>query len=71
MNRSDYKREIERFKAVLTALDATHRLNGHVYTPAEIKNARKAVRMLGQLVDVGAFDLVPDPHQKIESLTDV
>jgi hypothetical protein len=57
MNKQDYMREIGRFNSVLNALDATHRINGHVYTPAEIKNARQAVKMLAQLVEVGLYEM--------------
>ena len=56
MGRNDYLAEIARFKATLTALDCTHRLNGHQYTPAEILNVRRAIGTLEQLVDVGLYD---------------
>lgn len=57
MERIDYIKEIERFQVVLTALDSTHRLNGHYFTPVEIQDARRTARMLLQLVEVGTYDL--------------
>jgi hypothetical protein len=56
MTRNDYISEIERFKTVLTALDCTHRLKGNIYTPAEIQAARKALKILEQLIEVGLYD---------------
>ena len=63
MKRTDYIREIEHFQAVLTALDAQHRLNGHLYTPAEIVNVRKPLALLKQLVEVGLYDLKCEKEQ--------
>jgi len=57
MNREGYIKEVTHFESVLKALDATHRLNGHIYTPAEIQGARKAVRLLKQLIEVGVYDM--------------
>lgn len=56
MTREQYLAEIDRFKSVLTALDATHRLNGNVYTPSDIQQARKAVCMLKLMVETGIYD---------------
>lgn len=57
MTRTDYINEISRFKSVLSALDAQHRLNGHQYTPSDIQNVRKALTVLEQLVTVGLYDV--------------
>lgn len=57
MTRTDYLNEISRFKHVLSALDAQHRLNGHPYTPSEIQNARRAITVLEQLVETGVYDV--------------
>ena len=57
MTRTDYLNEISRFKHVLSALDAQHRLNGHQYTPSDIQNLRKALTMLEQLVETGLYDI--------------
>lgn len=56
MTRDQYLAEFNRFNEVLRVLDATHRLNGNIYTPAEIQSVRKAVRILDRLVDVGVYD---------------
>jgi len=56
MTREDYIKEVARFESVLKALDATHRLNGHIYTPIEIRGVRKAVRLLKQVIEVGVYD---------------
>lgn len=57
MTRTDYLNEISRFKHVLSALDAQHRLNGHLYTPSEIQNVRRALTVLEQLVETGVYDV--------------
>lgn len=57
MTKTNYIQEIQRFRAVLTALDCTHRLNGNIYTPAEIQAARKAIKMVEQLVEIGLYEM--------------
>lgn len=57
MKRTDYLNEINHFKHVLSALDAQHRLNGHQYTPSEIQNVRRSLKVLEQLVETGLYDI--------------